>query len=103
MKTCPFCGAEGEAAFNVSKHEPNCYIQNLLRMREEVPKCEETEKLWNSRASNIGTLQVKLSVLDSEPMSDLVDIICGYPRDQLPEDLQEKLVEWTNKHTSEGD
>lgn len=49
------------------------------------------------------TLTLQVSVMDSEPVVELVDIICSYPRDQLPDDLRQQLEEWCDKHTSEDD
>lgn len=48
-------------------------------------------------------LQLKVSVMDCEPVGELVEIICGYPRDKLPEDLRIQIEGWVEKHTSDDD
>lgn len=49
------------------------------------------------------TIKMKFSVMDTEPVAELVTVICGYPRDQLPEELRKQIEGWCDKHTSDED
>ena len=48
-------------------------------------------------------LTLKISVMDCDPVKELVDIIIGYPKDKLPDDLKVQLEGWVDKHTSDDD
>lgn len=39
----------------------------------------------------------KISVMDVEPVTELVDIICAYPREKMPDDLREQIEGWAHK------
>lgn len=45
-------------------------------------------------------VEIKLSVTDMEPVSELIDIITGFPKEELPESLREQLDTWYSKHYS---
>lgn len=46
-------------------------------------------------------LKLNVSVLDTEPVAQLIDIITGYPKDKLPDDLREKIDAWYAEHFME--
>lgn len=48
-------------------------------------------------------LTLKVSVMDCEPVSELVDIIIGFPRKDTPKELREQIEAWCDKHTTEND
>lgn len=48
-------------------------------------------------------LQIKVSVMDTEPMGELVEILCGWDRDKLPPEYKEQLEAWANKFLGDDD
>lgn len=48
-------------------------------------------------------LTVKVSVMDTEPMSELVDIICSWDRDKLPPEYKAQLEAWADKFLGDED
>ncbi|QQM14128.1 hypothetical protein pVco14_078 [Vibrio phage pVco-14] len=48
-------------------------------------------------------LTVKVSVMDTEPMGELVDIICQWDRDKLPPEYKEQLEAWADKFLKDDD
>ncbi|USL89977.1 hypothetical protein [Vibrio phage vB_VpaS_CHI] len=48
-------------------------------------------------------LQVKVSVMDTEPMGELVDIICSWDRDKLPVEYKDQLEAWADKFLGDED
>lgn len=48
-------------------------------------------------------LTVKVSVMDTEPMGELVDIICQWDRDKLPVEYKEQLEAWADKFLGDED
>ena len=49
----------------------------------------------------VAELKLNVSVLDTEPVAQLIDIITSYPKDKLPDDLREKLDAWYAEHFME--
>lgn len=97
LKPCPFCGGEAKIIeWENDIYCGGCYVS----MGKGANSLDEQIKLWNQRSSVIGTLKVKLSILDSEPMSELVEIICEH-RDDMPGAMREKFVAWCDKHTTD--
>ncbi|MBM0273902.1 hypothetical protein JNZ24_10785 [Streptococcus suis] len=45
----------------------------------------------------MSVLQVKVSVMDTEPMNDLISIICGWDRDKPPVEYKDQLEGWADK------
>ncbi|QIW90724.1 UNVERIFIED_ORG: hypothetical protein GCAPEGMB_00405 [Vibrio phage V07] len=45
----------------------------------------------------LSVLQVKVSVMDTEPMNELISIICGWDRSKLPVEYKDQLEGWANK------
>lgn len=101
LKTCPFCGSD-----NMSTEVLNSTVVKCLDCSAEGPisfSVTEAIELWNTRSSNLRTLKVDVSVIDAEPIADLIDIVCSHPRDELPEALQVKLGKWIDERTSGKD
>lgn len=95
LKPCPFCGSD-PLTYSQSGLIKCCYAMCGVN-----PSCDSEED-WNNRVSSLGTLHLQLSVLDTEPMNDLVEIICDH-RDDMPKEMYDKFVSWCNKHTSDKD
>lgn len=99
LKPCPFCGntdvelQESHVGFSIECHNCDFHVGGDLTEKSVT-------KLWNQRTSTIGTLKLELSILDSEPMSELVEIICDH-RDDMPPEMREKFVAWVEKHTTD--
>lgn len=47
--------------------------------------------------------EVKVSVMDSEPMDELVTMICSWDRDKLPPEYKDQLEAWAHKFLKEDD
>ena len=49
----------------------------------------------------MASIKLKVSVMDCEPMGELVEIICNYPREDLPPELDRQLKEWSDKYLTD--
>lgn len=97
LKPCPFCGGKAELLVT------GTYWYRCTDCGAETecdPDKNSAASLWNRRSSSIGTLKVNLSILDTEPMSELVEIICDH-RDDMPPEMREKFAAWVEKHTTD--
>lgn len=100
LRSCPFCG--GEPYIEELEGYPDTVICSNDSCHLGRNDIEFEVDDWNTRVSILGTLKVKLSILDSEPMTELVDIIVKHV-DDMPESMRQQFVAWTEKHTTDED